>query len=56
MTLVRCQVCGSETSDREEICIICGHPWKGRSRDFFWKGIALLIAVIFLFILLFNLF
>ena len=56
MALVRCQVCGSETPDQEEICIICGYPWKGRSRDFFWKGIALLLTIIFLLFVLVYIF
>ena len=30
MALENCKVCGSLTTTEEEICIICGHPRKGR--------------------------
>ena len=52
MALVQCRVCGSQTSDQEDICMICGYPWQGRSLDLWWKGVALVLAVVFLLFLL----
>ena len=56
MALVQCRVCGSQTSDQEEICIICGYSWQGRSRDRWWKGLSLVLAFIFLLFLLLSIF
>lgn len=56
MTLVTCRVCGSETSDQEEICMICGYPWQGRNRTRWWKIVAWGMAVMFLLFFLLSLF
>ncbi|NEO85016.1 MAG: hypothetical protein F6J87_12300 [Spirulina sp. SIO3F2] len=46
MALVQCKVCGSQTSDQTEICMICEYPWRGRSGDRSRRLLALVLAIV----------
>jgi len=47
MALEPCKVCGSLTSTEEEICMICGHPRKGRKVATWVKFVAYFLILIF---------
>ena len=36
--------------------MICGYPWKGRSGNRWWKGVALVLSVVFFLFFLLSLF
>ena len=36
MALIKCPECGKEISDRAEVCIHCGLPFKKMGEDIYW--------------------
>ena len=47
MALVPCKECGTLNSSEAEICLSCEYPVKGRPKTNWVKGLALLLALIF---------
>jgi uncharacterized paraquat-inducible protein A len=46
MTLVPCKECGTPNSSEAEICLSCEYPVNGRPKTNWFKGLALLLALI----------
>lgn len=47
MALVPCKECGTLNSSEVEICLSCEYPTKGRPKTNWFKGLALLLVLIF---------